>query len=105
MNQSTRIFALAAFAAVTLVTTGCAVTRSQESVGAYIDDATITTQIKSRWVADSTVDAASFKVETLKGTVQISGFAKNSEEKRKAEEIARGVRGVVAVQNSIAVRP
>ena len=105
MNKSTKIIATAVFAAVTVLSTGCAVTRSQETVGAYIDDATITTQIKSRWVADPTVDAASFKVETLKGTVQISGFAKNAAEKVKAEQIARGVNGVVAVQNSIAVRP
>lgn len=105
MNKSTQIIATAVFAAVTLLATGCAVTRSQETVGQYVDDATITTQIKSRWIADPMVDAASFKVETLKGTVQISGFAKNAAEKSKAESIARGVNGVVAVQNSIAVRP
>lgn len=105
MNKSTQIIATAVFAAVTVLGTGCAVTRSQETVGQYVDDATITTQIKSRWIADPTVDAASFKVETLKGTVQISGFAKNAAEKSKAESIARGVNGVVAVQNSIAVRP
>ena len=105
MNKSTQIIATAVFAAVTLLATGCAVTRSQETVGQYVDDATITTQIKSRWIADPTVDAASFKVETLKGTVQISGFAKNAAEKSKAESIARGVNGVVAVQNGIAVRP
>ena len=105
MNKPTQIIATAVFAAVTLLATGCAVTRSQETVGQYVDDATITTQIKSRWIADPMVDAASFKVETLKGTVQISGFAKNAAEKSKAESIARGVNGVVAVQNSIAVRP
>ena len=105
MNKSTKIIATAVFAAVTVLSTGCAVTRSQETVGQYVDDATITTQIKSRWIADPTVDAASFKVETLKGTVQISGFAKNAAEKAKAEQIARGVNGVVAVQNGIAVRP
>ena len=38
--------------------TGCAVTRGQETVGAYIDDTTITTQIKARMVDDKTVDAA-----------------------------------------------
>ena len=105
MKKSAKILATAVFAAVTIFTTGCAVTRSQETVGQYVDDATITTQIKSRWIADPTVDAASFKVETLKGTVQISGFAKNAAEKAKAEQIARGVNGVVAVQNGIAVRP
>ncbi len=104
MKKSTKIIATAVFAAVTVLSTGCAVTRSQESVGQYIDDATITTQIKSRWIEDKTVDANSFKVETLKGTVQISGFAKNLAEKMQAESIARGVKGVVAVQNSIVVR-
>ena len=105
MNKSTKIIATAVFAAVTIFTTGCAVTRSQETVGQYIDDATITTQIKARWIDDKTVDANSFKVETLKGTVQISGFAKNAAEKMQAEAIARRVAGVVAVQNSIAIRP
>ena len=105
MNKSTKIIATAVFAAVTIFSTGCAVTRSQESVGQYIDDATITTQIKARWIEDKTVDANSFKVETLKGTVQISGFAKNAGEKAQAEAIARRVNGVVAVQNSIAIRP
>lgn len=105
MNKSTKIIATAVFAAVTIFTTGCAVTRSQETVGQYIDDATITTQIKARWIDDKTVDANSFKVETLKGTVQISGFAKNAAEKMQAEAIARRVNGVVAVQNSIAIRP
>ena len=105
MNKSTKIIATAVFAAVTIFSTGCAVTRSQETVGQYIDDATITTQIKARWIDDKTVDANSFKVETLKGTVQISGFAKNAGEKAQAESIARRVNGVVAVQNSIVVRP
>jgi hyperosmotically inducible periplasmic protein len=105
MKKAAHLFVLGTFAAATLFTTGCAVVRSQETVGQYIDDATITTQIKSRWVEDKTVDAASIKVETLKGTVQISGFAKNSAEKMRAESIARGVNGVAAVQNNIVVRP
>jgi osmotically-inducible protein OsmY len=105
MKKPIQFIATAVFAAVTVFATGCAVTRSQESVGQYVDDATITTQIKARWIEDKTVDAASFKVETMKGTVQISGFAKNAAEKAQAEAIARRVNGVVAVQNSIAVRP
>jgi osmotically-inducible protein OsmY len=35
----------------------------------------------------------------------LSGFAKNSTEKSSAESIARGVSGVKAVKNEIAVRP
>jgi len=60
---------------------GCAVQRGQESVGAYVDDATITTQVKSRFVESKVVDAGAISVETMTGTVMLSGFAKNQLEK------------------------
>ncbi len=100
-----QLLAAAIAAAALLTTTGCAVIRGQESVGAYIDDATITTQIKSRFVESKAVDAASIRVETLKGTVLLSGFAKNPEERSVAERIARDVNGVKVVRNEIIVRP
>ena len=97
---------LAAIAAAALLgAAGCAVTRGQETVGAYIDDATISTQIKGRYVENTAVDAASIKVETLNGTVLLTGFAKNAAEKTTAETIARGVNGVKSVRNDIALRP
>lgn len=83
---------------------GCAVSRGQSSVGEYIDDATITTQVKARMVENKSVDAAAISVETLNGTVMLSGFAKSSEEKATAEAIARKVNGVKLVKNEIAVR-
>ncbi|MDR7306555.1 BON domain-containing protein [Rhodoferax saidenbachensis] len=88
-----------------LFTAGCAVTRGQETVGAYVDDTAITTAVKSRFVENKTVDAAAISVETLNGTVMLSGFAKNTSEKLTAETIARGVKGVKAVKNEIAIRP
>ena len=98
-------FAAAITALVLLSATGCAVTRGQESVGAYVDDTTITTQVKARFVESKQVDAAAISVETMKGTVMLSGFAKSSTERNMAENITRGVKGVVAVRNEIAVRP
>lgn len=96
----------AAVAAVALLTaTGCAVTRGQETVGAYVDDATITTRVKARFVENKDVDASSIRVETLKGTVMLSGFAKNATEKSTAESVARGVSGVKSVKNEITIRP
>ena len=88
-----------------LATTGCAVTRNQESVGAYIDDTAITTSVKSRMVDNKTVDAAAISVETLNGTVMLSGFAKNSAERTVAESLAWKTDGVKAVKNEIAIRP
>lgn len=96
----------ATMTAIALLTaSGCAVTRGQETVGAYVDDATMTTQIKARFVENKQVDAASIHVETLNGTVLLSGFAKDATEKMTAESIARKVNGVRSVRNEIAVRP
>jgi len=104
--MNTRTAFTAAFIAVTLITaSGCAVTRGQETVGAYVDDTAITTAVKGRFIDNKDVDATSIKVETLNGTVMLSGFAKNEKERTTAESIARNVNGVKSVKNEIAVRP
>jgi osmotically-inducible protein OsmY len=97
--------AAVALSAIIATATGCSVMRGQETTGAYVDDAAITTRIKSAYAADKTVAATAISVETLKGTVQLSGFAKSQAEKDRAAAIARETMGVVAVRNSIVVRP
>jgi hyperosmotically inducible protein len=95
----------AAAAAIALIAMpGCAVTRGQETTGAYLDDSAITTAVKSKFVENKDVDASSIGVETLNGTVMLSGFAKNATEKSTAETLAWKVNGVKAVKNQIAVR-
>lgn len=92
-------------ACMALITmSGCAVTRDQSTVGVYIDDTAITTAVKARFVENKDVDATSISVETLNGTVLLSGFAKNSTEKTRAEELAMSVKGVKSVRNEIALR-
>jgi len=93
-----------AIAVSTVFMTGCAVVRDQQTVGSYIDDATITTQVKARFAEDPTVSAMAIKVETLKGVVQLSGFAKNSTEREKAATIAANVNGVARVVNDIMIK-
>jgi hyperosmotically inducible periplasmic protein len=96
---------LAVAATISLVQlTGCAVARDQQTVGSYIDDATITTRVKARMAEDKSVSATSISVETLKGTVQLSGFAKSTDERATAERLARSTPGVQAVRNDILVR-
>lgn len=101
--RSTLSTGLAVLALV--ITSGCAVTRGQETVGAYIDDTAITTAVKSHFFDNRFVDGTAISVETLNGTVMLSGFAKNSNEKTTAEKIARETKGVKSVKNEIAVRP
>jgi osmotically-inducible protein OsmY len=101
----TRALAFALLAGATIVTSGCAVIRGQETVGAYVDDSAITTAVKAKFVEDKSVDAGAIKVETLNGTVALSGFAKSNAEKAQAEFIARNTKGVREVRNNLAVRP
>lgn len=98
--------ALASAIAITaLYATGCAVVRDQQTVGSYVDDASITTKVKARFADDPKVSAMAIQVETLKGTVQLSGFAKSASERANAEMLAKGVTGVTRVINDISVRP
>ncbi len=104
--MKTRLVLSTFLAALVLATaSGCAVTRGQESVGAYVDDSAITTAVKARFIDSRQVDAAAISVETLKGTVMLSGFAKTGNEKQVAETLTWKVEGVKSVKNEIAVRP
>ena len=80
-SNLTSVLLAAMTCGVLLTATGCAVSRGQETVGAYVDDTGITTLVKSRFVENKMVDAAAISVETLNGTVMLSGFAKNATEK------------------------
>lgn len=106
MNKllSSLILVTAAATAV-LGLSACAVARDQQTVGSYIDDATLTTRVKAKFAENPTVSALAISVETLKGVVQLSGFAKSSEERAMAEKLARETSGVQSVRNDIVVRP
>lgn len=108
MNSQKTIATAIVIVAITLtmlLVAGCAVTRDQQTVGSYIDDSAITSSIKTIFISNKQVDASSIGVETLNGTVQLSGFAKNATESTTAEAIARNVKGVKSVRNEIVVRP
>ena len=102
--QTRHALAAIVSAVALLTTTGCAVMRDQQSVGTYVDDATLTTRVKAKFADNPVVSMMSITVETMKGTVQLSGFAKTADEKATAERLARQTSGVVAVRNDIIVR-
>lgn len=83
---------------------GCASTQTRPSTGEYIDDASITTKVKSMMVADTEVSALHISVETIKGVVRLTGSANTRRESDKAAMIARNVAGVKSVDNDIHVK-
>lgn len=84
---------------------GCSVTSGQETSGEYVDDATLTTKVKSALASDGDVTLANkVSVETGQGVVQLSGFVPSVADKDRAEMIARNVQGVHSVKNSLVVQ-
>jgi hyperosmotically inducible protein len=82
----------------------CAATSTDESTGEYIDDAAITTKVKTALLQDPEVSGLDINVETFKGTVQLSGFANSERERQRAGTLARSVAGVQSIQNDIQLK-
>ena len=82
----------------------CDSTSKQESAGEYIDDSVITTKVKALLAEDDFLKSFQISVETYKGTVQLSGFVGSQNAVDKAVQIARGVKGVKSVKNSLVVK-
>jgi osmotically-inducible protein OsmY len=89
---------------IAFFTVACAGHSQQESTGEYIDDAAITAKVKTDLLASEQTSGLAIKVETFKGTVQLSGFADTSDEKRTAGAVAADVGGVNKVVNNITVK-
>ncbi len=66
-------------------------------------DTWITTEIKSKLLADPKTSTMKISVETTNGVVELTGFASASEARRTIE-IARHVYGVREVRNGIVIR-
>lgn len=85
--------------------TGCK-TMTGSSAGHNLDDAAITTSVKSHLATKDRIGTlARVNVTTVENTVYLSGVLPTEDEKIKAEEIARNVEGVKKVANNIEVRP
>lgn len=96
-----RIAAAALFAAVLA---GCSSSPTSSSTGEYFDDTWITTKVKGELLGDPSVSGTAISVETFRGTVQLSGFAKSQAEIDRAVKLTREVSGVKSVKNDIRLR-
>jgi len=96
-----RKITLALSAVLLAVLMGCAATPTQQSTGEYIDDAAITTRVKTAVFNESSLRTLEISVTTIDGTVYLSGLVGTQAEINKAGEIARGVSGVKSVRNDL----
>jgi hyperosmotically inducible protein len=86
-----------------LISAVCA-TPAGRSAGEVIDDSTITTEVKSKLLADSFLKGLAISVETFQGQVTLTGAVDTDEQKAKAEKIAMSVKGVKKVNNLLELK-
>jgi osmotically-inducible protein OsmY len=79
-------------------------TATTDSTGQYIDDASITTKVKSELLGDSGLKSFDISVTTLKDVVHLSGTVSSEQLRARATNVAAGVAGVRAVENNIVVK-
>ena len=95
---------VAALAAALPIAACTSSSRTTESTGEYVDDATITSKVKGALLADSGLKSFDISVETYKDVVQLSGFVNSEQVKAHAAEVAAGISGVRSVRNNLIVK-
>jgi hyperosmotically inducible periplasmic protein len=78
-------------------------TSSERRYGEVIDDATITSSVKSKLVWSKYTDGLTTDVDTNRGKVKLTGTADSEAAKSLASQLALNTRGVVAVDNKLVV--
>jgi hyperosmotically inducible protein len=76
-------------------------TGDDQTVGAALDDATITAKVKAALLASDGVSGTDISVETVGGTVVLTGQVKDAQQVQRAAEIAMNVEGVRSVDNRL----
>ena len=74
-----------------------------KTVGETIDDATVTTRVKTAFINDPLVGALRIDVDTFKGVVTLSGRVKSKAEEDKAVAIAKSIKGVTDVKSTLQI--
>ena len=76
----------------------------QALVKSFLEDSTITAQIKANLIKDNGIRGLAISVQTHRRQVILSGFVDNEQQVSRAYEIAFGVSGVLSVKNSLLLK-
>ncbi|GGI15774.1 MAG: BON domain-containing protein [Oxalicibacterium faecigallinarum] len=71
--------------------------------GTVVDDAMLTTKVKTALLADSDVKGLAINVDTSQGVVSLNGEVKNQAQVDRAAKLAGEVEGVKSVLNNLTI--
>jgi hyperosmotically inducible protein len=82
---------------------GYEVAKDDRSIGTKLDDASITSGIKTKLIKDSEIHAMDINVDTFEGVVTLHGNIPSRSAKTRAVKLARSVKGVTKVRSKLVV--
>lgn len=91
---------------IVLVLTACAGCQSTtgKTAGQSMSDASITAAVQSKLTGDRISNFTRVDVDTEGGVVNLSGIVLSADQRKRAEELARQVNGVVRVNNNLQIQ-
>lgn len=78
--------------------------RIEENAVAPLDDFAITARIKGEVLKDPLLKSAQLEVTTTGGVVKLSGFVNSQKSIDRAQDIARGIKEVKSIENSLLIK-
>jgi hyperosmotically inducible protein len=96
--------AVAAALAVAVLLAACQ-SMTGETLGENIDDTGITAAVKSKLAAEKISTVTRIDVDTNRGVVALNGTVKTADDRLRAEQLTRQVKGVRDVVNNLRIQP
>jgi hyperosmotically inducible protein len=89
---------------VCLLSVGACQSTTGKTAGQTMTDSKITASVQSKLTADRVSNFTRVDVDTERGVVNLSGVVPSTEQKTRAEELARQVNGVTRINNNLQVQ-
>ena len=74
-----------------------------KTVAARVDDASVSTRVKTALLNDPEIRAQSINVDTVQGVVTLTGSVRTAQERDKAVAVARRSSGVTDVKSALQI--
>ena len=86
------------------VTNNVSIKTAGTTVGAVVDDAVVSTRVKTALLAEPEIKGLDIAVATRNGQVQLSGFVDSQEQIKRALDLVGRIEGVKSVSNEMSIK-
>ena len=91
--------------ALTMGSLAACQTTTGKTASQTMDDASVTVAVQKKLTSERATNFTRVDVETNQGVVRLTGVVQTSEQRARAEDLAKQVSGVRRVHNNLQVQP